>query len=224
VLGGELSPLGWTLGWIKAPLPDVLGALTVWREDGSGKRRKTRPAKEPWPECLQQLFPLEAPWTTELFVEHGSEWTCYLNNDSNGGDAFPVVGRLSAQMGVSAVIATHQPKVPVGHASTQFELFGPDGDPPLMYVRTLAAHAEDGRWSWLESGTPQEYERTERYTERLKRKRLGRPLLLEYLSALGIDADNDEAYGGAVVVRERPSWRTKKETLAEARARWQLDR
>lgn len=71
---------------------------------------------------------------TELFVEHGSEWTCYPNRDSKGGDALPVVGRLSSQMGVPAVIATHQPKVPVGHASPLLELFGPEGKPTPMYV------------------------------------------------------------------------------------------
>lgn len=203
-------------------MPEVLSELAAWRRD-EATSRGVQSVAGTWPGHLNQLDPLEAPWTTELFVEHGARWTCYLNNDLNGGDPFPVVGHLSMVMETHAVIAIHQPKIPVGHASTQFQLVGPEGEPPLMYVRTVAAHAEDGRWSWHEGGEPQEYEQTDRYRARLKRNRLDRPLLLEYLSALGIDVDNDEAYGSAVVVRQRANWPTRKLTLKEARHWWGLE-
>jgi len=47
------------------------------------------------------------------------------------------------------------------HARPQtFELLGPSGQPPLYYIRTLQAHANDERWTWHENGTPQPFEDT----------------------------------------------------------------
>ena len=71
-------------------------------------------------------------------------WTCYINNDLNGGDPFPATSYVASLLETRAVISTHQPVTAACDASTQFELIGPDGEPPLMYQRTIAAHAEDG--------------------------------------------------------------------------------
>jgi hypothetical protein len=79
------------------------------------------------------------------------------------GDPAPAIGYLARLPRTRAVIAVNQPRTAVGHASTQFQLLGPDGDPPPMYRRTIAAHAEDGRWSWYESGEPLPFEHPERY-------------------------------------------------------------
>lgn len=217
LLGGPRSPIGWSVGWIELPKDDVLSALLAWRRK-LGQAPALDQVTEPWPACLGRLDPLEAQWTTELVVAHGPDWTCYLNNDSGGGDPFPAMGYLSRNLGRRAVIAVHQPRIPVGHASTQFQLFGPDGEPPLMYLRTLAANAEDGRWSWDEYGVPQPYEKPERYTRRLIRERLDRALLVEYLAALGIPADDDTSYGPATVVRQRFRPGSRKQSLAEAQA------
>jgi len=122
-----------------------------------------------------------------------------------------------------AVISTHQPVTAAGHASTQFELIGPDGEPPLMYQRTIAAHAEDGRWSWHESGEPLPFEHPERYAARLTRARLDRTLLTEYLAVMGIHVDDDAAYTEATFITQRVSWKTRKQTLDEARTSWMLD-
>lgn len=221
LLGGPLSPIGWSVGWIELPKDDVLSALLAWRRK-LGQSPAVDHLSEPWPACLGRLDPLEAQWTTELVLPHGPDWTCYLNNDLGGGDPFPAVGYLSKVLGRRAVIAVHHPPTPPGHASTQFQLFGPDGEPPLMYLRTLAAHAEDGRWTWDVSGVPQPYERPERYTRRLKRERLDRPLLVEYLAALGIPVDDDTSYGSATVVRQRFRWGTRKQSLAQVRQSWGL--
>lgn len=81
-----------------------------------------------------------------------------------------------------------------------------------MYRRTIAAHAEDGRWSWHESGESLPFEHPQRYAARLKRSRLDRPLLAEYLAAMGINADDDAAYTDATFIRQRVSWKTRKQT------------
>jgi hypothetical protein len=222
LLGGLNSPIGWSVGWIEVPLPDLLLALVRWRRD-LGADLDVLDLGQCWPGCLERLEPLEAPWTTELLVGHGSRWACYLNNDLNGGDPVPATGHLARLLGVRAVISTHQPMTPAGHASTQFELLGPDGEPPLMYRRTIAAHAEDGRWSWYESGQPMAFEQPQRYSARRIRERLDRELLAAYLNAIGIAVDVDAAYADATVVRQHVTWPTRIQTLAQAKASWGLE-
>jgi hypothetical protein len=222
LLGGPFSPIGWSVGWVEVPLPGVVDALLAWRRS-LGAELEVEAVGRRWPECLHHLEPLEAPWTSELLIGHRDSWTCYLNNDLNGGDPDPATGYLSKLLGARAVIAVHQPVTSVGHASTQFQLLGPDGEPPLMYRRTIAAHAEDERWSWEEFGEPLPFEHPERYTARRKRDRLDRALLVEYLHALGIAVDDQASYAQATFVHHRVSWKTRKQTLAEARASWMLD-
>ena len=45
----------------------------------------------------------------------------------------------------------------------------------------------DDRWDFYEEGEPMPFEQTERYTERLRRKRLTNDMVLDYAKALGWD-------------------------------------
>ncbi|MGO8883144.1 MAG: hypothetical protein ACLPUO_00700 [Streptosporangiaceae bacterium] len=222
LLGGLHSPIGWSVGWIEVPLPEVLSALVRWRRE-LGADLDVQDLGQCWPECLDRLDPLEAPWTTELLVSHAGTWTCYLNNDLNGRDPFPATGHLARLLQVRAVICTHQPMTPAGHASTQFQLLGPDGEPPLTYRRTIAAHAQDGRWSWDECGQRLAFEQPHRYSARRIRERLDREMLAAYLTAMGIAVDDDAAYAGAALVRQHVTWATRSQTLAQAKASWGLE-
>lgn len=116
------------------------------------------------------------------------------------------------------MVAIHTPRHGPGHQSTQLWVHGPGGVPPLMGIRSISADAADGRWSWRESGTPFPFEETDRYTARLKRERFDGPMLLRYLRALDIPADDDAAYGPGVLFQQRVSWRPRTQTLAETRA------
>jgi hypothetical protein len=89
--------------------------------------------------------------------------------------------------------------------------------PPLMYLRTLAAHAEDGRWSWYESGTEQAFEDPSRYTRRRIRDRLDRPLLIDYLASMGISADDPDFYGAGVSVRQHVNYPVRRLTAEQVR-------
>jgi hypothetical protein len=55
------------------------------------------------------------------------------------------------------------------------------------------------------------------------RDRLTRQLLVGYLAAFAIGADDDARYGPAVLVTQRVGWAPRTESLQQARARWQLD-
>ncbi|WP_433330358.1 hypothetical protein [Spirillospora sp. CA-294931] len=216
LLGGPLSPIGWSVGFLEAPLDTVVEEIVRWRKS-LGRSHRTTPDAGAFPGCLRSLEPLQTPWKRELLIEMGG-WTVYLNNPIDGGDPPPVVGYLSEVLGCRGVLATHQPMTKVGHASTQFELLGPDG-----CLRALAAHAADGRWSWDAIGTPQPFEETALYGRRIIRERFTRPVLVDYLAALGIEVDNQGCYGGSALIVERSPWRSRTMSLPEAREYWELD-
>ena len=59
----------------------------------------------------------------------------------------------------------------------------------------------DDRWDFYEEGEPMPFEQTERYTERLRRKRLTNDMVLDYAKALGWDL-RDPAFWTS----ERDAW------------------
>jgi len=215
LLGGAASPIGWSVQYLQTPARTLVEALVTWRCE-LGQDVEVRPARA-YPDVLHDLLPFEAPWTRELVMPCGDGWAAYLNNFVNGGDptaAGPAMGR---RLRVRCVMAEHAPLDGPGHQSTQLWVEGPDGEPPLMSERTLSATATDGRWEWHVSGRPFGFEDVTRYSARRIRDRFDRPLLLHYLRALGIPADDDAAYGPGVVLQQHVDWPRRTETLEEAR-------
>lgn len=214
LLGGAAGPVGWFTCYVNVPLDDLADAVTSWFK--SARLKKTQPL--PYPDCLSLLDPLETPWTTQLLIECDG-WTAYLNNGRDGGDPTNLslnVPRTFPE--AHCVVAMHTPRYGPGHGGTQFWVLGPDGEPPLMYRRTLSAVAEDGRWLWYEAGEPLPFEETERYSARLKRDRLNRDVLLRYLAALGIRADDPGFYRHGIALKHtRIPWTRHPETVDEAR-------
>jgi hypothetical protein len=201
LLGGPWSPIGWSVGFVEADLTTVADTPLRWR------RALGHDLRVDWelprsPQCLRRLESLQAP-PRELLMAHGNGWTAYLNNHLDGGDPVPAGSVVAKLLGVHGVVAIHQPPTTVGHASTQLQVLGPEGEPRLRYARTLAAHAEDGRWTWETSGTPLPFEDPSRYRARLVRNRLTRQMLVAYLTALGIGVDHDQRYGRAVLATQR---------------------
>jgi len=196
-LGGSLAPLGLNVNFLDAPFDRVFDRLRRWRREELGQRIEVCEATL----AMAAELPLDTPWIRELLFSCGS-WTCYLNNDIDGGDPTAAGPYLCSALDVRLVVAMHAPLRPPGHAATQLWILGPDGEPPLMYERTIAAYAEDGHWSWDESGSPLPFEQPERYSARRIRDRFDRGLLVDYLGALGIDVDSPEFYGEAVLITQ----------------------
>lgn len=212
VLGGRLAPLGCTVAFIDRGCTEVLSEIKVVHADH--ELDVVGPIE--FEAAVGRLDPMEAPWTTEVIADCGG-WTAYLNNFVNGGDPSAIAPALARHMLATCVTAVHMPRYGPGHASTQLVLEGPSGEPPLMAIRSLAAHCEDGRWSWHEWGKVQPFERPERYRARLKRDRLDRPLLVEYLDALGIHVDHDGYFGRAWAVRQLVDWHVRRESVEDFR-------
>jgi hypothetical protein len=211
LLGGEASPIGRCVHYLDADPETVLDAL---KDLHSENPLSVAPAR-PYPAVLDALPPFEAPWTRELVMACGSG-TAYLNNFSNGGDASAAGPALARSLNVRCVMAEHAPRYGPGHASTQMWVIGPNGEPPLMFERTLSAVATDGRWEWHASGMPLAFEDQSRHSLRRIRDRFDRALLLMYLRELDIPAD-DDAYGPGVVLQQVVDWPRRTITLEEAR-------
>ncbi|GLZ32755.1 hypothetical protein Lesp02_49430 [Lentzea sp. NBRC 105346] len=67
----------------------------------------------------------------------------------------------------------------------QFHLWGPEGEKPLGYVRTIDA-IDDGRWVFEQSGTPLDFEEPQNYSKQRIRDRFTVDMLDRYCAALGI--------------------------------------
>lgn len=208
LFGGDACPLGLSVQFLEAPETAVIAALpdsVVSTATGSTL-----------PMAMEALLPFEAPWTRMLTATVG-RWTALVNNFINGGDSSAPGLAMAREMGVRCVVAEHAPRYGPGHAATQLQVIGPDGSPPLMYVRSISVSATDGRWEWHATGAPFPFEQTDRYSARLKRDRFDRALLLAYLDALGIPVE-DRAYGEATLHQQQVSWNRREVTLAEAKA------
>lgn len=193
LLGGDARPLGAAVQFLAAPVDDVLPLLADAFWSSPAIRTDTG---LPLPRAVDSLLPLAAPWT-RMLVGPAGDWTAVVNNFVSGGDPTAPGPFVSQRLGIRCVVAQHAPSYGPGHAATQLFVHAPGGD----YMRTLSAHATDGRWSWHESGEAFAFEEAERYSQRLKRKRFDRDMLLRYLMALGIIVD-DDAYGVATLLQK----------------------
>jgi hypothetical protein len=214
LLGGVLRPAGVTTSFLRAPFDRVVEHLVTWRRDRLRISLATTPTT--FDQVIAALEPFESPWTREVLFDCG-EWTAYLNNQRHGGDSSAAAPYLAVSMNVECFIATHAPKYGPGHAQTGLVILGPTGDPPLMGVRSIVAHAEDGRWSWHLHGTPQPFERPERYSARKIRDRFDRDLLLEYLAAVAIRADDPSFYGRGVGVYQNVNFSRVQRSATQVR-------
>jgi hypothetical protein len=101
------------------------------------------------------------------------------------------------------VIATHVPPEQSSLPATQFHLLGPESEAPLRYVRTIDCGVYDsGRWEFNSWGAVQPFEELDAYSATRIRDRFSRAMLLRYLAALGIDADEPRFYEDAVLVQD----------------------
>lgn len=212
-LGGELAPIGHTISFLQRPSTDVLSAIDQIR----GQATVDVGEVGRLPGSARVLDPMEAPWTTELVIDCG-RWTAYLNNAINGGDITAIAPAIGRLLNTVCVGAQHTDRHGPGHAATQLWLQGPGGEPPLMYIRTLSAHCQDGRWSWRASGQLQDFEHPERYESGRIAQRLDRSTLVEYLNALGIQVDDPGFFGDGIAIRQIVEWEVRRESVDEWRA------
>jgi hypothetical protein len=216
VFGGGLWPLGQKVGFVELELAGAIEAYRAWARGWKPPRPSFKQVRDtPLIDQLQRLLPLEMPYTRRLLVAHGQRWTAIFDNSRGGGDPYPAVAELTRIAGTRGVLAGHTPPDQYPYPATQLHLFDSGGG----YVRTIDCGIFDSeRWSFEANGMEQPFEELETYSSRRVPDRFTRPMLLRYLSALGIEADTTSAYGPSVLVQARFVWVSSRATLDEARA------
>jgi hypothetical protein len=205
VFGGELWPLGNAVAFVELPLADAVAAYREWGKQWESAPRFDDLGDAPILDAMARLLPLQEPYKRRLLVETTAGWTAVFDNGRRGGDPFPPT-YLATSRGQRAVAATHVPESQTRFPATQFHLFGPTGEPPLMYVRTVDVGIfDEGEWRFYASGPVQPFEKVEAYRHRVG-ERLTREMLLDYLAALGIRADDPGFYAASVLATDTGTW------------------
>jgi hypothetical protein len=224
VLGGGHPPVGWTVGFLRAPFAAVLRATLDWW-------RKLHPAVDeialsgPFPDALLALAPLQSPPTREIIASTaGDEWTANLVNNHLGGDSSSWCGHLSGVLGCDAVEATHIPIDQYAYPTTTLVITSSRAQPPLYVLRSLAAGKYDsGRWRFVETGETQAFEEAERYGAKRIRDRFDREMLLRYLAALRITPDDPKFWVGGALLQHQVSFTPRTTALADVRREYGID-
>ncbi len=211
-LGGSLAPAGISLNVLRSKLDETIDVLVRWR---GGLGHKPTTSSVALREACQALEPFQAVWSREVLFDCG-DWTIYMNNSLQGGDPTASASHIGRVMGVDVLTAMHSPVHPPGHGATQLWI-RPSGSASSLHTRDIVACAADGRWSWDSSGEPFPFEDQSRYTARRIRDRFDRPLLIDYLGALGIRVDDADFYGRGVRVQQGHQYKSRELTAAELR-------
>ncbi len=89
-------------------------------------------------------------------------------------------------IGCRGLRVTYVPNgLPKRHAARILEIYGPHETDWLNTIRSIAVIADGKKWEFATGGTPQPFERVERYKKWKLSDRFTAEMLAEYLSSLG---------------------------------------
>ncbi len=184
------------------------GELADWLVAGlEGNWSVLNPAWTSLRDVATSLTPA-APISRYAFVNLGG-WTLMLNNGPNGTDVGIMPSYAARDLGCRAVRAVCVADEDPGLAARIFEVYGPDGAPPLALKRSVVAADDGGRWVFEASGRPFPFEDLERYQRRRKSDRFSCDMVHDYLRQLGVPLDAEPAWSETALVerQDRPAAR-----------------
>ena len=179
--GGGLTQ---EVGYIEAPAETV----APWLLDGMGADWSLRPVQ--W-QSVADAAAVMAPTRhmTRNAIVPVDGWSLLFRNGSKGNDVGVIPSLAARQLGCRALRALCVPDDEDIYPARLLEVFGPDGEPPLLARRSITAANDGGKWVFETSGEPFEFEDLERYKRRRKSERFPPELLYEYLRQLGVPFD-----------------------------------
>ena len=142
---------------------------------------------------LEKLTPL---YSKTLFVQTRSDWIAVFQNGIRGSDPGSMISVLSMRLKTTGMRVCASPESEL-YPATIWEVYDTEengGIMPLGYRRTVYASKDGGRWVFGQSGDPFPFEDTDRYSQRIKRKRFNRNILEEYLSNFGVFPFDDNFF------------------------------
>ncbi|MFI9811387.1 hypothetical protein [Saccharothrix variisporea] len=186
-------------GFIEGTIDEVGETLAAWRRE-LGAAPQVREVRGSLADQLRALNPLlSGARPRELLVPAG-KWVAYFDCFARDTDAASVCSVLADRLGVRA-LKVHRAADVIRCAGmesgvgVQFHLWGPGGEKPLGYIRTLEAVHDGNRWVFDQSGDPLAFEETEHYSKRRVKDRFTVEMLDRYCAALGIRLADPAFYG-----------------------------
>ena len=122
-------------------------------------------------------------------------WNCVLWQPKNAKGTV-LFGNLQDGFSTTACILNHKYKLEMTRIVVDFDIENDEPEYGMFHSfhhfyadgrERLVRAMWDDRWDFYEEGEPMPFEQTERYTERLRRKRLTNDMVLDYAKALGWD-------------------------------------
>jgi hypothetical protein len=141
-----------------------------------------------------------SPVMTRNAVVPVADWSVLLSNGPLGTDVGMVPSLAARELGCRALRAVCVGDDEATYPARILELFGPDGQPPLLTRRAIAAANDGGRWVFETSGEPFDFERLDPYTRRRKAERFPPELVYEYLRRLEVPIDTEPDWAGSWLI------------------------
>ena len=118
--------------------------LADWFSSGDGALGQQRPGWKGLPDVTRDLAPTDVV-TARAFVPLG-RWTLLLTNGPSGTDLGVLPSQATRALGCLAIRAVWSDRRDAPCPAVLIEVFGPDGEPPLMARRSVAVAADGERW------------------------------------------------------------------------------
>jgi hypothetical protein len=214
LLGEELAPVTSSIGFVAVDLERATAALREWRLSLHSRGGvSVHPLAADLTRSVKALEPLTGGGRPRelLLATAAPGWTAYLDCSVAGTDATSAILYLSRALNCRGVFVMAVPhtygtslETPGRYGAVQFTMVGPDGEPPLGYLRVVSATHDGSRWVFENDGHVQDFESPERYRARRVRDRFTSDMLTGYCAALGLYPFVAEFYGPAASLVESP--------------------
>ena len=192
------GPVTQTVGYFQAPA----GTVAPWLLDGMGSGWSQRGVQ--W-RSVEEAAAVMAPSRdmNRSAIVPVAGWSLLFRNAPLGNDVGAVPSLAARQLGCLALRAVCVPDGEGPYPARILEVFAPDGAPPLLERRSIAAANDGGSWVFETSGEPFAFEDLEQYKRRRKAERFPPELLYAYLGQLGVPYDTEPDWEGTQLLERR---------------------
>ncbi len=169
--------------FIKADLESVGNAIVSMKEARHIVQKTTAPLKIDLSYVNCGIINKMALWSIS------ENQTAMYGNQSDGFYTTCYVLNLRYGYDVTQICLTLDPEIKIDDEVYDMRLFCHIGK---EHEKRLVRVMQDPRWDFYEIGEPFPFEQTEKYKERIKKKRLTNDMILDYAEAMGYDVRNPD--------------------------------
>lgn len=197
LLGGELEPLTHTVGFLNAPLAQVLHAMPRHQRGWFNRRIRTI-STGGLRDLILALEPPNVLDTTHVLVTATAipGWTALFDNTPAGEGVVPVAADLARRLRVRGYVVRSIPPWSQQHemrGSRHFFVLGPEARTGILR-RVATVERPAGSWTFDYHGEPQPFEDIARYDHAHQDERFTNDMLRAYAEAVGLAPWREDFY------------------------------